>query len=106
MGVDTTTLAGIFSLGAAGTLVAGFYGVLVTRNLIRALIGVELLTKAVTLLLVLAGYVANRIALAQSLAITLIVIEVAVIVAAISIVLCVHRRTGSVDAAQLRSVKG
>lgn len=106
MGVDTTTLAGIFSLGAAGTLVAGFYGVLVTRNLIRALIGVELLTKAVTLLLVLAGYVANRIALAQSLAITLIVIEVAVIVVAISVVLCFYKHTRSIDTDQMRSIKG
>ena len=41
-------------------LVAGLYCMLVTRNLIRALIGVEILTKAVTLLIILAGYVTGQ----------------------------------------------
>jgi multisubunit Na+/H+ antiporter MnhC subunit len=96
----------LFGVGVVLTLVVGFYSLLTTKNLIRALIGLEVLTKAVTLLIVLAGYVSQQTGLAQALAITLIVIEVAVIVAAISIVLCVHRRTGSVDASQLRNVKG
>ena len=54
--------------------VIGIYCVLLTYNLIRALIGLEILVKAVTLLLVVAGYVSGREALAQSLVITLIVI--------------------------------
>jgi multisubunit Na+/H+ antiporter MnhC subunit len=99
-------LFSVFGLGVVLTLLIGFYSLLTTRNLIRALIGLEVLTKAVTLLIVVAGYVSGQMALAQALAITLIVIEVAVIVAAISIVLCVHRNTGSVDSTQLQNVKG
>ena len=99
-------LFSIFGLGVVLTLLVGFYALLTTRNLIRALIGLEVLTKAVTLLIVLAGYVSGQTGLAQALAITLIVVEVAVIVAAISIVLCVHRNTGGVDATQLQNVKG
>ena len=106
MSKEAAELFGIFGIGVVATLVVGFYCLLGTRNLIRALIGLEVLTKGVTLLIVVAGHVSSQLGLAQALAVTLIVIEVAVIVAAISIVLCVHRRTGSVDASQLRSVKG
>jgi multisubunit Na+/H+ antiporter MnhC subunit len=103
---EAAELFGIFGVGVVVTLVVGFYALLTTKNLIRALIGLEVLTKSVTLLIVVAGAVSKQLGLAQALAITLIVIEVAVIVAAISIVLCVHRRTDTVDASQLRSVKG
>jgi NADH-quinone oxidoreductase subunit K len=106
MSKEAAELFGIFGVGVVATLVVGFYSLLTTRNLIRALIALEVLTKAVTLLIVVAGTVSRQLGLAQALAITLIVIEVAVIVAAIGIVLCVHRRTGSVDASQLRNVKG
>jgi NADH-quinone oxidoreductase subunit K len=103
---EAAELFSVFGLGVVLTLVVGFYCLLTTRNLIRALIGLEVLTKGVTLLIVLAGYVSGQTGLAQALAITLIVIEVAVIVAAISIVLCVHRNTGSVESTQLENVKG
>jgi NADH-quinone oxidoreductase subunit K len=106
MNSETAEVFGLFGVGVVVTLVIGFYSLMTTKNLIRALIGLEVLTKSVTLLIVVAGAACGRLGLAQSLAITLIVIEVAVIVAAISIVLCVHRRTGSVDASQLRNVKG
>jgi len=103
---EAAELLSIFGLGVVLTVVVGFYSLLTTRNLIRALIGLEVLTKGVTLLIVVAGHVVGRLGLAQALAITLIVVEVAVIVAGISIVLCVHRSTGDVDASQLRNVKG
>jgi NADH-quinone oxidoreductase subunit K len=106
MNADAVKLFSVFGVGVVLTLVVGFYTLMTTKNLIRALIGLEVLTKGVTLLIVLAGRVSSQTGLAQALAITLLVIEVAVVVAAISIVLCVHRNTGSVDAEQLRNVKG
>jgi NADH:ubiquinone oxidoreductase subunit K len=99
-------LYSMFGVGVVLVLIVGFYCVLTTRNLIRVLIGMELLTKAVTLLLIASGYAVGQIALAQALAITLIIIEVAVIVVAISIVLCVYRHSKSIDTALLRQIKG
>ena len=92
----------------AGFLVfiIGIYGLLVTFNLIRAIIGLELLTKSVTLFLILAGYVTGQTGLAQALAITLIVIEVVVIAVAVGIVLCVFRHNRTIDAQLLRNIKG
>ena len=106
MDPNAIKLFSIFGIGVVLVLVVGFYCILTTKNLIRALIGVEVLAKGVTLLIILAGYVSKQIALAQSLAITMIVLEVAVIVVAIGIVLCVYKRTDSIESTNLRNLKG
>jgi len=86
--------------------VVGFYCILVTRNLIKALIGLEILTKGVTLLFIIVGHSTHQEALAQALVITLIVIEVVVIVVAGGIILSVYRHEESLDARALRKLKG
>jgi multisubunit Na+/H+ antiporter MnhC subunit len=103
---DTPLLFLVFSIAAALVLITGFYCLIVTYNLIRALIGLELLTKSVTLFIILAGYVTGRTALAQALAITLIIIEVVVIAVAVGVVLCVYKNSKSIDARTLRNIKG
>lgn len=85
---------------------AGLYYLLVTTNLIRAIIGLELITKSVTLGLILAGKLTGNVGTAQSLAITVIVVEVVVMVVAVGLILAVHKQTGGVDTRQLRNIKG
>jgi NADH:ubiquinone oxidoreductase subunit K len=94
---------GIFIIVVA---VIGMYCVLVSFNLIRALIGLELLIKAVTLLIIVAGYITSHEALAQSLAITLIIIEVVVITVSVGVVMGIHRHDDSLDARKIRNLKG
>lgn len=96
----------IFAIGAGLVMIAGFYCLVATFNLVRALIGLELLTKSATLLIILAGYVTGRTGLAQALAITLIVVEVVVIAVAVGVVLCVFRHNKSIDSRLLRNIKG
>jgi len=91
---------------AALIAAAALYCILVTRNLIRILIALDLLTKAVTLLIGLAGYVTGRTALAQSFIITMIIIEVVVIAVAAGIVIGAHRHLGDLDVRRLRNLKG
>ena len=86
--------------------VVGLYCLLVTRNLVKALIGLEILTKAVTLLFVIVGYITHHEALAQAFVITMIVIEVVVIVVAGGVILSVYRHDESLDARNLRKLKG
>lgn len=86
--------------------ICGIYCLLVTFNLIRAIIGVEILIKAATLLIILAGYVTKQTALAQSLVITLIVIEVAMMVVAGGIILWTFRHHKTIDPRKLRNMKG
>jgi len=82
------------------------YCVLVSRNLVRILIGLEIFTKAVTLLIILGGLAAGRIALGQSLVITLIVVEVVVIVVAAGVVINSYGHSLSLDTRELEKLKG
>jgi multisubunit Na+/H+ antiporter MnhC subunit len=103
---DKVAIFSLFGIGVALTLLVGVYGIVVTRNLVRTLIAMEVLTKAATVLIIVCGYVGERMALAQALAVTLIIIEVAVIVAAVGIVLSIHRKTGTIDRSSIRNLKG
>lgn len=96
---------GIYFFFIALVLAVGFYCLLVTSNLLRAFIGVEISIKAVTLLIILAGHLTCREELAQSLVITLIVIEVVLMVVAGGIALCVFRREDSISTNNLRRLK-
>jgi NADH-quinone oxidoreductase subunit K len=100
---QTFLLTGVFVLLL---VVVAAYCLLVSRNLIRILIGIELLTKAVTLLLVVAGHVSGKMALAQSLIITLIVVEVVVIAVAAGIIIGAHKHNKGLDVRELRNLKG
>lgn len=92
---------------AAGMLfVAGLYCIVFSRNLLRVLIGTELLAKAVTLLLVLAGAVTGRVALAEALVITVIVLEVVAVAVAAGIVVGVYKQHGSARVRLLMGLKG
>ncbi len=88
------------------TFVSGLYCLLVTRNLLRAIIGLELLIKAVTLLMIVAGYVTGRTALTQAFVITIIVVEVVIAAVAGGIGLRVFRFNDSLDVRELRKLKG
>ena len=85
---------------------AGLYYLLVTTSLIRAVIGLELVTKSVTLGLILAGRLTGKVGIAQSLVITLIVVEVVIMVVAVGLILAGHRHTGQVDVRDLRNIQG
>ena len=86
--------------------VIGIYCTLVTFNLIRALIGLELLLKAVTLLIIVSGRASGHIALAQALVITFIVIEVVIKTIAIGVVLGIRSHHDSLDVRNIRELKG
>jgi NADH-quinone oxidoreductase subunit K len=103
---DITHLGSVLALTVILLSICAMYCIMVSRNLIRVLIGVELLTKAVTLLLVAAGYLSGQSGLAQALVITLIVVEVVVVAVAAGIVIGAFQRTGSLDASQVENLKG
>jgi len=95
-----------FGLFASLLFIIGFFCILVSFNLVRVLIGVELLIKAVTLIIVAAGYVSGHVQLAQSLIITMIVIEAVIMTIAVGIVVGIHRKTNSLDVRNIRNLKG
>ncbi len=96
----------MFIIAVVLITVTGIYGLVATRNLLRILIALEVLTKAATLLLIAAGYIAGKMPLAQAFAITLIIIEVVVVVVAAGIVLGAHRHNNTLDTRKLSNLKG
>lgn len=95
-----------FMAAVAVLAIAGLYYVMATKNLVRALIGIEVMIKSATLLIILAGKYTGNMGLAQSLVITLIVVEVVLMVAANGIVLCIFRNDDSISTSTVERLKG
>jgi multisubunit Na+/H+ antiporter MnhC subunit len=104
--MDAVTVLKAYWVFIVPLIIAGVYCLVATRNFIRALIGLEIITKAVTLLIIVAGYASGRLALAQALVITLIVVEVVVISVAAGIVQRVFGLNESLDIRKTRNLKG
>jgi NADH-quinone oxidoreductase subunit K len=85
--------------------VIGIYCMIVTQNLIRLLIGLEIIVKSVTLLFIYTGNMIGDGNTSQSLIITLIIIEVVVMVVACGIVLGISRHNKTLDSRKLRNLK-
>ena len=96
----------LFIIAIVLIAVAGIYCITVTRNMLRMLMALELLYKAITLLIALAGAKSGQMALAQSFIIALIIIEVVVTAIGAGITIAVHARSGSLDLRQLTKLKG
>jgi NADH-quinone oxidoreductase subunit K len=96
-----------FYMAFAAVLVfIGLYGLLSMRNLIKLFIGIEVISKGVSLALVATGFAKKNILLAQALAVTFIVIEVSVVATALAIIINTYRHTGSLDVRKLTKLKG
>ena len=106
MSSETVNLFFCYGFFVTMLFIIGIYCVLATFNLVRALIGLEILIKAVTLLLIAVGYITGHEALAQSLVITLIVIEVVVITISVAVVVGIHSYNKSLDVRKIRNLKG
>lgn len=87
-------------------LVIGLYVLLISKNLLRMLVGFEIMSKGVTLAIITAGSANGSLILSQTLAITVIVVEVVFIAIALAIVMLVHRKKQSLDVRKLTDLRG
>ena len=69
----------------------GLLCLLTGRNMLKMIIGIEILTQAITLSLVNGGFLSGYLAFGQSLAIIVISIDVILVAIAISLVVYTHR---------------
>jgi len=96
----------IILIGIAGLLGVGFYGLLITRNLIKIVMMLQILIKAVVLALVFAGKVSGNLGLGQSTAATVIVADTIVAVVGLALAVQVRRRFGTLDVPKISTLKG
>ena len=96
----------IILFGVIAILCVGFYGLLITRNLIKVVMVLQILIKGVILALVLAGKLGGNPGLGQSTAATVIVADTIVAVVGLALAVQVRRRFGTLDVPQISSMKG
>jgi len=97
----------IFQMGFTAFLVfVGLYCLLTMRNLIKLLIGVEIISKGVSLAIIATGAEKQSVGLAQSLMITFILAEVVVVATALAIIINIFRHNKSLDIGDLTQLKG
>jgi NADH-quinone oxidoreductase subunit K len=97
----------IVNMGAMALLIGiGLYCLLTMKNMVKLLIGIEIIAKGITLALVATGFAKNNLLLAQSLVISVIVVDVAVVATALAIIISINRHTKSLDVRKLTKLKG
>lgn len=87
-------------------ILIGLYCLLSMRNLIKLFIGIEVIAKGVSLILISMSSVRGQILTGQSLVITFIVVEVCVVATALAIIINIYRHTGALDIRKLTKLKG
>lgn len=87
-------------------IMAGCYCLIRTYHMLKIIIGIEVAMKAVTMFIMLAGYINGKMGLAQTFIITVIVIEVVVAVVAAGLAINLYKKYGSMDVRNLRKLKG
>jgi len=83
----------------------GFYCLLATRNMIKVIIGLQLVIKGVALAFILGGALTGKMSLAQTLALTVIVADTVVAVIGLAFAVQVRHRIGTLDIKALSTLK-
>jgi NADH:ubiquinone oxidoreductase subunit K len=83
----------------------GLVGLLVTRNLIKVVVGMQILVKGAMVALVLAGRLSGHVQTGQTLALTVIVADTIVSVVALALAVQVRRQFGTLDLQALSTLR-
>lgn len=100
------TLFNVLIVTVACLLGVGLYGLLITRNLIKIVVVLQLLVKSVVLAFVVAGNVSGHPGIGESAAATIIVADTIVAVVALALAVQVRIRFGTLDIPKISSLRG
>ncbi len=100
------TSLNIILFGVIALLGVGFYGLLITRNLIKVVLVLQILIKAIILALILAGKMSGNLGLGESTAATVIVADTIVAVVGLALGVQVRRRFGTLDVPKISTLRG
>ena len=100
------SLWNILLFAVLALLGVGLYGLMVSRNLIKLIVALQILVKGTILALVTAGRMQGQVAISQSLALTVIVVDTIVAVVGMALAVQVRRRQGTLDVQTLSRLKG
>lgn len=98
MNADILTIILVFA--------AGFFCLLTTKNIVRLVIGIEIMARAATFAFIYFGYLHNNTAIAQSAVVTIIVVEAAVSAIALALIMNLYKQGKTLDIKKLNKLKG
>jgi NADH-quinone oxidoreductase subunit K len=96
----------VILVGVLAVFGIGLYGLLVTRNLIKIVVVLQILGKGGVLAMVMAGKACGQVNLGQSLAVTIILVDTVVAVIGLAFAVQVQRRCGTLDLKDLSRLRG
>lgn len=88
-----------------GLLGIGLYSVLITRNLIKIVVALQILIKGAMLAMIIAGQIAGQSEVGESMALTVIVADTIVAVVGLALAVQVRRHFGTLDTKALSTLK-
>jgi NADH:ubiquinone oxidoreductase subunit K len=96
----------ILFIGSWFLLIIGTYGLMVARSLLKVVIALQLMVKGAIVILVVVGSLTGQLALGQSLAITVIVVDTLVAVIGLALVVQVKMQHGTLDIDSIINAEG
>ncbi|MCL2799246.1 MAG: NADH-quinone oxidoreductase subunit K [Endomicrobia bacterium] len=106
MSYESLVLFKLYLITAPLLFVVGIYAVITTRNIIAMIIGLEIMTKGVTILLAAAGYFNGKPQLVEPLIITMIVVEVVILMISAGYIINIVKKHNSLDVSNINKLKG
>lgn len=101
----TDLFSGYFVLSLVVFLL-GLFCIISQRNLIKIIIGIEIMGKAVILNFITAGYYQNNVEVAQAIVMTAILIDAIIVAVMLALVVNVFRVNRGILADQIARLKG
>jgi NADH-quinone oxidoreductase subunit K len=89
-----------------GLLMVGFYGLMISRNLIKVVVALQILGKGAMLGLVLSGSVIGTVNIGQSMAVTVIVADTIIAVVALAMAVQIRKKFGTLEVWCLNNLNG
>ena len=94
-------IEGLNIIIAAVVVFLGLYAIITRKNLIKILIGLEIMSKGVTL-----NFIINQSVITEGMVILIIGFEVIVTALALAIIINVYKQHGTLNASLLRKLRG
>ena len=87
-------------------ILTGCFELIRTRHMLKIIIAFELAIKAVSMFIVLGGWLNGNMPVAESFVVSVIVIEVVVATVLSGIAISIYHKYGNMDIRSLRNLKG
>jgi NADH:ubiquinone oxidoreductase subunit K len=96
--LDLAALAVVFAVG--------LFTIISQRNMIKTIIGLEIMARGITLAFITSGYLLGQPGVAQAVTILVITIDATVVALALALMVNAHRHFGGLDLSKLTRLRG